>query len=219
MKRAPATAAAFAALAAASVGFTQLAPDGASHSLGGITPDSEYLIFVVDTSGSMKQFMWDRVQQQLQETLAAYPTLKGIQVLNDEGEYLLKSFRGNWILDTPSTRQEIVDGMRDWTDFSNSNPYEGIVKAIETFADPAKRISLYVYSDDFANGVVDAVLADVARANRVDATGGRRVRINAVAFPAVYEMTGQLLSAAAYATLMRELCQRNGGSFIALASR
>ena len=42
--------------------------------------------------------------------------------------------------------------------------------------------------------------------------------LNAVALPAIFEMTGgDLFSAAGYAALMRELAQRNGGNFVALA--
>ena len=50
--------------------------------------------------------------------------------------------------------------------------------------------------------------------------GERRVRIHAVAFPVYYEVTGgELLSAARFAVLMRVLCQRNGGTFVALPSQ
>jgi hypothetical protein len=35
--------------------------------------DSEYIIFIIDTSGSMQQYNWDRVQQKLDETLDVYP--------------------------------------------------------------------------------------------------------------------------------------------------
>lgn len=191
------------------------------YKVGGIPVDSEYLIFLIDTSGSMKQYMWDRVQQQLQDTLAVYPTVKGIQVLNDEGEYMFKSYRDEWIPDTPARRQAILDALRNWNAFSNSNPREGILKAIETFYDPDKKVSLHVYSDDFASGTgsINAVVREVDRLNHSGADGQRRVRIHAVAFPVYYEVTGgELLSSADYATLMRVLCQRNGGTFVALSS-
>jgi hypothetical protein len=191
------------------------------YKVGGIPVDSEYIVFLIDTSGSMKQYMWDRVQQQLQETLAVYPTVKGIQVLNDEGAYLFKSYRDEWIPDTPARREAIIDAMRSWNEFSNSNPREGIIKAIDTFYDPNKRISLHVYSDDFASGTgsINAVVREVDRLNRA-VDGERRVRIHAVAFPVFYEVTGgELLSSADFATLMRVLCQRNGGTFVALPSR
>src|SRR5690606_38671391 len=122
------------------------------YKIGGIPVDSEYIIFIIDTSGSMRTYAWDRVQQQLRETLEVYPTVKGIQVMNDEGEYLFKSYRREWIPDTPSTRENIIAALQHWNAFSNSSPREGILAAIDTFYDPEKRISLYVYSDDFAQG-------------------------------------------------------------------
>jgi hypothetical protein len=187
------------------------------YKIGGIPVDSEYIIFLIDTSGSMQQFQWDRVQAQLRETLEVYPTVKGIQVMNDEGEYMFKSYRGEWIPDTPTRRQAILDTLKNWQPFSNSNPREGILAAIDQFYDPAKKISLYVYSDDFQQGSINPVVREIDRRNHSNESGERLVRIHAVAFPAVYLMLGgDLFTAANYATLMRIICQRNGGTFVAL---
>src|SRR5690606_34902942 len=186
------------------------------YKVGGIPVDSEYIVFLIDTSGSMRQYMWDRVQQQMRETLEAYPTVKGIQVMNDEGEFLFKSYRNEWIPDTPGRREAILDAMRSWNAFSNSNPREGILEEIRIFRDPAKKISLHVYSDDFAQGSINAFVREIDRANRPDENGVRPVRIHAVAFPVYYEVVGELLSSAQFATLMRVICQRNGGTFVAL---
>ena len=194
-------------------------PDPDEYKIGGIPVDSEYIIFIIDTSGSMQRYAWTRVQQQISETLEVYPQVKGIQVFNDMGEYMFRSYRNEWMPDTPSGRQAIIDALRNWTAFSNSSPREGILKAIETFYDPAKKISLYVYSDDFASGSINAVVREVDRRNALGEDGTRRVRIHAVAFPVYYEVTnGELLSSARFAILMRVLCQRNGGTFVALPS-
>ncbi len=190
------------------------------YKVGGIPVDSEYIIFIVDTSGSMRTYAWDRVQQQIRETLEVYPTVKGIQVINDDGQYMFQSYRDEWMPDTPARREAIIEAMRNWRALSNSSPREGILKAIDTFYDPEKKISLYVYSDDFAQGSINAVVREVDRRNTLDASGTRRVRIHAVAFPVYYEVTGnELLSAADFAILMRALCLRNGGTFVALPSR
>jgi hypothetical protein len=194
-------------------------PRPEDYKVGGIPVDSEYIIFVVDTSPSMRQYEWDRVQQQIQETLDVYPTVKGIQILNDEGEHMFRSYRGEWIPDTPSRRQAIVDGMRNWNAFSDSSPREGILAAIDTYYDPEKKISLYVYSDDFAQGSISAVVREVDRRNRIDEEGNRRVRIHAVAFPVYWDVAGALVTAQNFAILMRALCQRNGGTFVGLPSR
>ena len=194
-------------------------PDPDDYVVGGIPVDSEYIIFIIDTSGSMQRYAWDRVRQQIRETLEVYPQVKGIQVMNDMGEYMFKSYRNEWIPDTAGRREAINDAMSNWDAFSNSSPREGILEAIETFYDPEKKISLYVYSDDFSSGSIDAVVREVDRRNRAGADGTRRVRIHAVAFPVYYEVAnGELLSSARFAILMRELCQRNGGTFVALPS-
>ena len=194
-------------------------PDPDEYVIGGIPVDSEYIIFIIDTSGSMKNYAWNRVQQQLRETLEVYPQVKGIQVFNDMGEYMFKSYRNEWIPDTQGTRDAIIDALRNWNAFSNSSPREGILEAIETYYDPNKKISLYVYSDDFSSGSINAVVREVDRRNSAGPDGERRVRIHAVAFPVYYEVTnGELLTAARFAILMRVLCQRNGGTFVALPS-
>jgi hypothetical protein len=192
-------------------------PPIADYKVGGIPVDSEYIIFLIDTSGSMQQYQWGRVQQQLRETLEVYPTVKGIQVMNDEGEYMFKSYRDEWIPDTPTRRQAILDTLKNWAPFSNSNPREGILAAIDRFYDPNKKISLYVYSDDFQQGSINPVVREIDRRNHADANGKRLVRIHAVAFPAVYLMTGgDLFTGRNFAILMRIICQRNGGTFVAL---
>ncbi|MGD2167761.1 MAG: VWA domain-containing protein [Gammaproteobacteria bacterium] len=192
------------------------------YKVGGIPVDSEYIIFIIDTSGSMRSYAWDRVQQQIRETLEVYPTVKGIQVLNDDGQYMFRSYRNQWIPDTPEQREAILERLEGWRAISNSSPREGILAAIDTFYDPDKKISLYVYSDDFSAGAgqINAVVREVDRRNALGADGEKRVRIHAVAFPVYYEVTGnELLTAADFAILMRALCLRNGGTFVALPSR
>ena len=46
--------------------------------VAGIPVDSEYIIFVIDTSGSMLDRSWTLAQRMLQQTLAAYPEVKGV---------------------------------------------------------------------------------------------------------------------------------------------
>ena len=53
--------------------------------VAGIPADSEYVIFIVDTSGSMQQFNWNRAIQKLTETLDVYQQVKGMQIMNDNG--------------------------------------------------------------------------------------------------------------------------------------
>jgi beta-lactamase regulating signal transducer with metallopeptidase domain len=197
--------------------------DGPGGALA-IPEDGDYLVFVVDTSGSMKQFGWGTLQRHVAETLAAHPNALGIQFVTDEGAYLLDSYRDGWIPNNAEARSAVLEALVNWNSFSNSDPREGVVAAIEALYAPDKRIVVYVYGDD--QGVSSDValrapvemLNAIERANRVATTGARKVRINAVALPTILQATGDLYSAAGYAAMMRELAQRNGGSFIALAS-
>ena len=196
---------------------------GADEDLG-LPAESDHLIFVVDTSGSMKRFAWGALQRNVAETLAAHPSAVGFQFVTDEGAYLLESYRDEWIPNSAEATSAALAALADWNSFSNSDPREGVVAAIEALYAPDKRIAVYVYGDDLSRWSDVALrspvelLETIERANRLGAAGGQKVRINAVALPAVFEMTGgDLFSAAGYAALMRELAQRNGGNFVALA--
>lgn len=84
--------------------------------VGGIPVDSEYIIFVIDTSGSMFQNAWPKLLQTINDTLDVYPEVKGIQIMNDMGDYMFDSFRGQWIPDTPARRTTIMNTLRNWRD-------------------------------------------------------------------------------------------------------
>ena len=180
--------------------------------VGGIPVDSEYIIFVIDTSGSMYQGPWNLVIQKITETLAVYPRVKGIQVLNDEGEYMFSSYSGRWIPDSPSIRKNITSRLQYWNPYSDSSPVEGITEAINTFYAGDKQISIYVFGDDFPRGSVEAVCRYVARINKADRFGNRLVRIHGIGFPTQIGTA----NGAKFAHLMRKLSEQNGGTFVAL---
>lgn len=188
-----------------------------SSIVGGIPADSEYIIFIIDTSGSMFSFAWPLVLQKVTETLAVYPHVKGIQVMNDNGEYMFPRYRGRWIPDSNARRQAIIQKLRTWTVFSNSSPVQGITRAISTFYSPEKKIGIYVFGDEFTGGAIQPVLDAIDKVNRRDDTGERLVRIHAIGFPVMLEpnprgpATGE-----AFATLMRLICTEHGGTFVGL---
>ena len=185
--------------------------------IGGIPVDSEYVIFIIDTSGSMVNYHWENMIKQLITTLNVYPRLKGIQIMSDMGEYLFSQYRRTWIPDTEGRRKVIINTLRSWRAFSNSSPVEGITKAIRSFYDPGKKISIYVYGDEFTGPSIREVLDQVERINPKDKDGNTRVRIHAVGFP-VPSSAGEhfLLTNKRYASLMRQLTQENGGAYVGL---
>jgi hypothetical protein len=194
-------------------------PRKIQSAVGGIPVDSEYIIFIIDTSGSMQRYAWSLVQKKMRETLDIYPKVKGIQVMNDMGDYMFSQYRGKWIPDTPARRRAILSRLSTWRAFSNSSPVEGITAATRTFYDPDKKISLYVFGDEFSGGSIQPVVESVDRINRATKDGSRRVRIHAVGFPVVMDNTNKRGNTGErFATLMRILCQKNGGTFVGLNS-
>ena len=192
-------------------------PVADENKIGGIPVDSEYIIFIIDTSGSMYNYAWPLVLQKVAETLAVYPRLKGIQVMNDMGNYMFTQYAGAWIPDTDARRRAIIDRLRSWNVFSNSSPVEGITKAISTYYKPGRKISLYVFGDEFTGRSIQRVVDVIDRINRTDSKGNRLVRIHGVGFPVQfanpprYQETGIKFS-----ILMRTLCEKNGGTFVGL---
>ena len=182
--------------------------------VAGVPIDSEYVIFIVDTSGSMQTQNWRRAERRMEEVLNIYPKLKGIQVMDDEGGYMFTEYRGKWIPDSPARRRAILDRFRRWQAFSNSSPSEGIIAAIRTFWTREHPISIYVFGDEFTGPSIQDVVDTVDRINRSDQTGERLVRIHSLGFP----IPGQYPqhTSMRYATLMRILSARNGGVFVGL---
>jgi len=182
--------------------------------IGGVPVDSEYIIFIIDTSGSMANYAWPLMLRKMQEVLDVYPSVKGWQVMSDEGAYMFPTYRGRWLPDTPVQRKLVLERLRDWFPFSNSSPVEGIVEAIRTYYASGLRISLYVLGDEFTGSSIDSVVRSVDMINREDKSGRRRVRIHAIGFPV--RPDAPQYTSVRFATLMRILCERNGGTFVGL---
>ena len=187
--------------------------------IGGIPADSDYIIFVIDTSGSMQVAAWEKVKKEMINILDIYPEVKGIQVLNDMGQYMFSGNKGSWITDSPKTRENIINRLSDWAPFSNSSPVEGINAAIRTFYRPGRKISIYTLGDDFQGRSIRRVVQVVDKLNRANRGSDRLVRVHAIGFPVHFPPGGTpSASAIKFANLMRELSYNNGGTFIGLNS-
>jgi hypothetical protein len=182
--------------------------------VAGVPIDSEYVVFIVDTSGSMQSQNWRYAEEKLGEVLNIYPKLKGIQVMDDEGGYMFSEYRGKWIPDSPARRKAILDRFRRWQAFSNSSPSEGIIAAVRTFWTRDHPISIYVFGDEFTGPSIQEVVDTVDRINRSAGTGERLVRIHSLGFPIPAQYPQH--TSMRYATLMRILSSRNGGVFVGL---
>jgi len=188
--------------------------------VGGIPADSDYIIFVIDTSGSMQSAAWPKVQTEMLNILDVYPQVKGIQVLNDMGQFMLTEFQNQWIPDSSDMRKKITTKLANWAPFSNSSPVKGIENAIKVFYQAGRKISIYTLGDDFQGGTsIRSVVKEIDRLNKANQNEDRLVRIHAIGFP-VHLRPGvnPNQSAMRFAALMRELSYNNGGTFIGLNS-
>ena len=187
--------------------------------VGGIPADSDYIIFVIDTSGSMQSAAWPKVQTEMLNILDVYPQVKGIQVLNDMGQFMFTEFQNQWIPDSSDMRKKITTKLANWAPFSNSSPVEGIENAIKVFYQAGRKISIYTLGDDFQGNSIQRVIKVIDRLNKANQNEDRLVRIHAIGFP-VHLRPGvnPNQSAMRFAALMRELSYNNGGTFIGLNS-
>lgn len=176
--------------------------------VGGIPVDSEYVIFILDTSGSMKS-VWGDVMDVMGRVLDIHPTVSGFQVLNDNGAYLIRAYRQRWIRDTPTLRRSILNALRNWGAMSNSSPVEGLQTALRTYARREGKIAIYIFGDDFQGASYDRVMDTLRDLNVDPATGQSRIRVHAVGF-----VSSQIHDR--YATLMREVTRNHDGAFLAL---
>ena len=183
----------------------------ATQAIGGIPVDSEYVIFVVDTSDSMTDNHWDANLAIIDEILSSYPHVLGLQIMNDQGTYMFGDTKGKWLTDSEDQRAQIRQRARHWTAFSQSNPVPGIEEAIRTYWATDKRISVFVLGDEFTGKSIQAALDGISALNKPGPDGRRVVRIHAIGFP---EGTGMSADTnIRFAALMRLVCAQNNGTF------
>jgi len=182
--------------------------------VGGIPVDSEWIIFVIDTSGSMQADNWENAANVLREILDIYPKVKGMQVLDDEGKPMFPTPKGSWMQDTPAQRAKIMSAFVNWKAYSNSSPVEGIGAAVQGWWAADKKISVYVIGDDFTGGSIEAALSAVRKYNPMDRQGRHRIRIHAIGMPDGPNSPPFINSR--FAALMRAMCDENEGTFVGL---
>ena len=176
--------------------------------VGGIPVDSDYVVFIIDTSGSMKG-IWERVMREIGNVLDIHPRVRGFQILNDNGAHLVQAWKGKWIPDTAQRRKSVLGLLRGWNAVSNSSPVEGLEVALRTYGRKKGKISVYIFGDEYSGSSYDTVIETLDRLNTDGETGRPRMRVHAVGF-----LSGH--GAGRFPTLMREVTKRNRGTFLAL---
>ncbi|MSU46119.1 MAG: VWA domain-containing protein [Lacunisphaera sp.] len=190
----------------------------------GLPANSNYVCFVIDSSGSMRdpttESLWAIVMRKFDEVLDAYPQVEGVQFLDADGRFILGGRTDDkWLPDSPEVRDAIKRALVRYPIFSNSNPVPGIVRAFRTLHDSDNaemKMTIFILGDEFT-GTADAVVRRLDELNPRDKHGKRKVVINAIGFPTAIKMGFNMGNTGVkYANLMREITYQHGGAFIAL---
>jgi len=185
-----------------------------SAAIGGIPIDSDYVIFIIDTSSSMTSNHWDINLAIVDEILSLYPHVQGLQVLNDQGTYMYEGTRGRWLADSAQQRKEIRERARRWRAFSQSNPVPGMEEAVRSYWAPDRRVSVFVLGDEFTGDSIQEALDTNGALNKPAPDGRRPVRIHAIGFPEGADMSP--FTNIRFSALMRLICEQNDGTFVGM---
>ena len=194
--------------------LAQRAQSPRSAAIGGIPIDSDYVIFIIDTSSSMTTNHWDINLAIVDEILSLYPHVQGLQVLNDQGTYMYEGTRGRWLADTAQQRKEIRERAKRWRAFSQSNPVPGMEEAVRSYWAPDRRVSVFVLGDEFTGDSIQEAFDSIGSLNKPGPDGRRPLRIHAIGFPEGADMSP--FTNIRFSALMRLICEQNDGTFVGM---
>ena len=186
-----------------------------NKTIAGIPVDSEYIIFIIDNSGSMIEAR-PKMKALMRDIFALYPTVKEFQVMSGQGKSIIPSSQGRWLPDNNSSRRDVLDRLNRWdcTASDCSDPVKGLKNAINEFAKDDKRISIYVFGDD--NSSSKRGLASVTRllskTNNTPANAKPRVRVHAIGFPT------RMGDEEKFSELAGAVTRKSGGVFVGLTN-
>ncbi len=176
--------------------------------VGGIPTDAEYVVFVIDNSGSMSGRGWGRVINVVNDILKNHPKMKGFQIMAADGNYMFSSKAGQWLQDQGTMRQTAMSAMAMFKG-GLSEPERGIIRAIDTYKNTNGSVSLYVFGDDYRQVNLDSVVKLISDKNR-GADGKPVIRIHGIGFS---RSNG---NAERFAAFMQAVAKRNRGAFVGL---
>ncbi len=193
----------------------------------GLPVGSNYIAFVIDTSGSMRDpntnGLWPIAIRKIEEILDSYPEVKGIQLLDSSARFIMGGRSGDqgWLPDTPEVRANMKRILRRYDEDGVSNPVPGVLQVFRRLYDPKNpdmKLCIFVVGDEFnAGDSAEVVIRRLDELNPADENGDRKVVINAIGFPTTIRYQFSMGNTGLrFANLMRTVCYQHGGAFIAL---
>lgn len=195
---------------------------------GGIRIDSDYVVFIVDTSGSMKLCgNWARVIKEFRILLDAFPQIKGFQIMKDNGDYIYPTGK-TWIEDNKFNRQQMISALARASNISYSNPISAIKSSLNLYADGISKVGIFVIGDELRiiDGSRPAESFDEIESLNTTLFGKKKARINAIGFLTGGEEANKKYnpgysckiafeeSNKSFFNFIRELTSRNDGTLV-----
>jgi hypothetical protein len=187
----------------------------------GVSTDANHIVFIIDTSGSMREIrggMSPVVLNQIEVILNAYPEVQGIQILDTNGSYIVTGSEKKWMKDTKNNRMKILRSLYEYPIASVSDPTPGLISFFKDFQPQKstdKKIGVYIFGDEFPQTTA-GTLSKINQLNPRDpATQKRPVTISGVGFPfRLQEPPRANQTGYKFASLMRQLTYEHGGAFM-----
>jgi hypothetical protein len=186
----------------------------------GLPTEATHVVFVIDTSGSMRDNFSGRMHPQvvarISYVLENLPAVRFIQFIDTSGRYMLSENRGVWIRDSAQMRSTAQQLIRDYPAPSASDPEQGMRRAFNDLLpvlDSRDEMAMFIFGDDVRRATATLLVA-VDRMNPIDSTTGkRRATISGIAFPMLVRgfQLGNVDGSTRFANVMREIVHDHGG--------
>lgn len=185
--------------------------DKPDDEVGGIPTDADYVVFVIDNSGSMSLGRrWNQVIDVVEDILKSHPEMKGFQVVAADGTFLYQGQEGHWLPDGASFRKKALDRLQGFTGGASA-PEVGINRVLDLYQRESGKVSLYVFGDDYRPSNLDQIVSEITNTN-TDASGKPRFRIHGIGFYRPNQGNAEQ-----FAAFMQAVAKRNRGAFVGLS--
>lgn len=182
----------------------------ADEDAGGVPTDADYVVFIIDNSGSMYQIGWDKIIRTVRDVIQNHPKLKGFNIMSADGDFIpIKPNR--WITDTKINRRMALTELKLFRGGA-STPEVGILKAIDTFKKTKGKVSIYVFGDEYTSRDLQGTVAKITSSNWDKYRKEPRFRIHGIGF----YWDGGRQTRIGFSAFMKSVARHNRGAFIAL---
>lgn len=181
--------------------------------------ETEYLVLVIDNSGSMHHYSWSALNALVQKVLETFPKLKGFRIFNHIGEEIDINPDGKWLSNTSNQKRKALDRLRSWHSSNNSSILSGLIHTLNSLNENEENISVFLMGDEETTEDWDSIATKIDAISSIIKTQTATVKIHAIGFPVQFFRPSTLQATGVrYAAAAREVAVSSGGVFIGLNS-